>query len=48
MINRILNADLAEADRQFYLDLLASVAAHPEATESARDQAQSFIEFQAS
>jgi len=48
MVNRILNSDLAETDRQFYLDLLTSVTAHPHATESARDQAQSFIEFQAS
>jgi hypothetical protein len=48
MVNRILNTDLVEADRRFYLDLLESIAAHPDATESARDQARSFIELQAS
>ena len=48
MINRILNSGLTDDDRKFYLDLLVSVAAHPNATESARDQAQDFIDFQAS
>ena len=41
MINRILNTSPVEADRRFYMDLLASVAAHPDATQSARDEAQS-------
>ncbi|EDY19725.1 hypothetical protein CfE428DRAFT_2901 [Chthoniobacter flavus Ellin428] len=46
MVNRILNGTLPAERRQFYLDLLASIAHHPNATESARDQAEHFLEFQ--
>jgi hypothetical protein len=46
MVNRILNTALPPERRQFYLDLLASVGRHPAATESARDQADHFLEFQ--
>ena len=48
MVNRILNTDLSDTDRQFYIDLLVSVTVHPEATESARDEAQFFIAHQTS
>jgi hypothetical protein len=46
MVNRVLNTALPPERRQFYLDLLASVAEHPEANESARYEAEHFIEFQ--
>jgi hypothetical protein len=46
MVNRILNTALPSARRQFYLDLLASVAEHPEANESTQYEAEHFIEFQ--
>lgn len=46
MVNRILNTALPPERRQFYLDLLGSVAEHPGANESARDDALHFIEFQ--
>lgn len=46
MVNRILNTALPPERRQRYLDLLASVAEHPDANESARYGAQHFIEFQ--
>jgi hypothetical protein len=46
MVNRILNTALPPERRHFFLDLLASVAEHPEANESARDDALHFIEFQ--
>jgi hypothetical protein len=46
MINRILNTALPPERRQSYLELLASVEHHPTATDSARDQARDFLEFQ--
>ena len=46
MVNRVLNTSLSSESRQFYLALLASVATHPSASESARCEAQRFIEFQ--
>ena len=46
MVNRILNTSLPPERRQFYLDLLASAAEHPDANESARYEARHFIEFQ--
>ena len=46
MVNRILNSSLSPEQRQFFLDLLASVAEHPAANESARDQAEHFIHYQ--
>jgi hypothetical protein len=46
MVNRILNRTRPSERRKFFLDLLASVKDHPNAGESARDQAGYFIEYQ--
>jgi hypothetical protein len=46
MINRILNATRSPEQRQIYLDLLRFAAKHPTAPESARREAQGFIEHQ--
>ena len=46
MVNRILNSSLSPERRQFFLDLLASVAVHPAADELARDEAEHFIHHQ--
>jgi hypothetical protein len=46
MTNRILNATRAPEQRQIYLDLLRFAAEHPAAPETARHEAQHFIEYQ--
>ena len=46
MVNRILNSSLPAERRQFFLGLLASVAEHPDADESARDDAERFLRHQ--
>jgi hypothetical protein len=46
MVNRILNTALTPERRQHLLELLASVATHPNANDSARSEAKDFIEFQ--
>lgn len=46
MVNRILNATRAPEQREVYLDLLRCAAQHPAAPETARQQAQHFIEYQ--
>ena len=46
MVNRILNATRVPEQRRFYIDLLRFAAEHPKAPESARYEAQHFIEYQ--
>lgn len=46
MVNRILNSDLPQQQREHWLSLLRSVLSHPKATESARDNAEMFLEDQ--
>jgi hypothetical protein len=46
MVNRILNATRSPEQRKFYIDLLRFAAQHPAAPESARHQAERFIEYQ--
>jgi len=46
MVNRILNSELADVQRRFYLDLLAAAAEHPGASRFARDDAGRFLAFQ--
>ncbi len=46
MVNRILNSPLELERRQFFIELLSSVAGHPQANESAQNDAELFIEFQ--
>ena len=46
MVNRVLNSSLPRERRQCFIDLLASVEAHPRANDAARSEARDFIEFQ--
>jgi hypothetical protein len=46
MVNRILNGTRSPEQRQFYMDLLRLAVEHPTASDSARNQAKSFIEYQ--
>lgn len=46
MVNRILNATHDREEREFYMDLLRFAAEHPTAPESAKHEAQHFIEYQ--
>jgi len=46
MVNRILNAERDQEQRQFYMDLLRFAAEHPKASEFARQEAESFIQHQ--
>jgi hypothetical protein len=46
MINRIINGTRDSKQRQIYLDLLRFAAEHPTAPESAKRDAQHFIEYQ--
>ena len=46
MVNRILNATRVPEQRKFYMDLLRFAAEHPAAPESARHEAEHFIEYQ--
>jgi hypothetical protein len=46
MVNRILNATRAPEPRQVYLDLLRFAATHPAASDTAKHDAQHFIEHQ--
>jgi hypothetical protein len=46
MLNRILNGTRSQEQRQFYMDLLRSTLGHPAASESAKHEAQHFIEYQ--
>lgn len=46
MVNRILNTELSPQMREHWLSLLRSVLSHPKATESARDNAEMFLEYQ--
>ena len=46
MVNRILNGTRSREQRQFYMDLLRFAVDHPAAPESAKREAQHFIEYQ--
>jgi hypothetical protein len=46
MLNRLLNADITPANRAHFLSVLKSVITHPNATESARERAEEFLEHQ--
>lgn len=46
MVNRILNANLSEDARRSYMTLLNEAHRHPNASESVREVARGFIEFQ--
>ena len=46
MVNRILNTDLPEDNRRSYMSLLNEAATHPAASETVREEARGFIEFQ--
>jgi hypothetical protein len=47
MINRLLNSGVIQVNGQSLLSVLAAVASNSKATSSARESAQSFIEYQA-
>ena len=46
MVNRSLNGTRSREQRQFYMDLLRFAVDHPAAPESAKREAQHFIEYQ--
>lgn len=46
MANRLLNSNLTEKERQRWIALLKMVLTHPGATESARSNAELFLEHQ--
>jgi hypothetical protein len=46
MVNRILNTDLPDDIRRSYMALLNEAAIHPNAPETVREDACSFVEFQ--
>lgn len=46
MVNRILNGARIPEQRQFFMDVLRRAAADPTASETAKHEAQHFIEFQ--
>jgi hypothetical protein len=46
MVNRILNTDLPDDTRRSYMSLLNEAATHPTASETVREDARRFIEFQ--
>lgn len=46
MVNRILNTDLPDETRRSYMSLLNEAATHPAASETVREDARRFIEFQ--
>jgi hypothetical protein len=46
MINRILNTALPDDARRSYIALLNEAATHPNASESVREDARGFVEFQ--
>ena len=46
MVNRILNGTRDPEERQFYMDLLRFAAQHPASPESAKHEAEHFIEYQ--
>jgi hypothetical protein len=46
MVNRLLNSNLSDAERQRWMTLMRSVLDHPHATESARSNAEMFLEHQ--
>jgi hypothetical protein len=46
MVNRILNSDLPGDTRRSYMSLLNDAATHPTASESVRESARDFIDFQ--
>ena len=46
MVNRILNATDTSRQREFYLDVLRSVAGHPDASRTVREDALGYIEYQ--
>jgi hypothetical protein len=46
MINRILNTNLSQRERDSYLELLKSVSKNPDATSDAKASAKDFLEYQ--
>jgi len=46
MVNRILNAERDQEQRQFYMDLLRFAAEHPKASDFVRQEVDSFIQHQ--
>jgi hypothetical protein len=46
MVNRLLNAEILEINGQSLLALLTSVSSHPAASDTAKTDAQGFLEYQ--